>query len=224
MNQLQQTTLVVLRTLVGWHFLYEGYTKLLQPAWGRVGAPVAPWSSAGYLKAATGPLADVFHSLGNASWIGTLDLVVAALLVAVGLSLMLGLFTQTGCIGALGLLAMFYLSAIPMGLPEARAEGTYLIVNKNLIEAAAVLVLLTFRTGRIAGLDQWRLRPERGAKSPRESERGWAASAKATASCAEASRRRGPASTEIRFRDTVAPDRRVSPARLENRDLTPVIK
>ena len=42
--------------------------------------------------------------------------------------------------------------------------------------------------------NQQRLRPERGAKSPRESERGWAASAKATASCAEASRRRGPAS------------------------------
>ena len=152
---LQQTALVVLRTLIGWHFLYEGYTKLLQPAWSRAGAPVAAWSSAGYLKAATGPLAGVFHSLGNASWIGTLDIVVAALLVAVGLSLMLGLFTQTGCAGALALLAMFYLSAIPMGLAEARAEGTYLLVNKNLIEAAAVVVLLSFRTGRIAGLDQY---------------------------------------------------------------------
>ena len=32
--------LVVLRTLVGWHFLYEGYTKLLYPAWGQNGAPV----------------------------------------------------------------------------------------------------------------------------------------------------------------------------------------
>jgi hypothetical protein len=48
---------------------------------------------------------------------------------------------------------MFYLSAIPMGLPEARSEGTYLFVNKNLIEASAVLALMTFRTGRIAGLD-----------------------------------------------------------------------
>jgi hypothetical protein len=50
---------------------------------------------------------------------------------------------------------MFYLSAIPVGLPEARAEGTYLFVNKNLIEAAAVLVVFSFRTGRIAGLDRW---------------------------------------------------------------------
>jgi thiosulfate dehydrogenase (quinone) large subunit len=155
LSSLQQATLVVLRTLVGWHFLYEGYTKLLQPAWSRAGAPGAAWSSAGYLKAATGPLAEFFHALGNASWIGTLDVAVAALLVAVGLSLMLGLFTQAGCAGALGLLAMFYLSAIPMGLPEARAEGTYLIVNKNLIEAAAVLVLFSFRTGRIAGLDHY---------------------------------------------------------------------
>ena len=84
---------------------------------------------------------------------------IALALVAVGLSLMLGLFTQTGCVGALALLSLFYVSSIPVGLPEARAEGTYLFVNKNLIEAAAVLVLLSFRTGRIAGLDGlWRPR------------------------------------------------------------------
>ena len=160
MTQMQQFTLILMRTLIGWHFLYEGYTKLLQPAWGRTGAPVAAWSSAGYLKAATGPLAEMFHALGSASWIGTLDLVVAGALVAVGLSLMLGLFTQTGCAGAFSLLAMFYLSAIPMGLPEARAEGTYLFVNKNMIEASAVLVLFSFRTGRIAGFDRlWSVRP-----------------------------------------------------------------
>jgi thiosulfate dehydrogenase (quinone) large subunit len=153
MTRSQRITLVVLRTLIGWHFLYEGYTKLLQPAWGRAGAPVARWSSAGYLKAATGPFADWFHALGNASWIGTLDIFVATALVIVGLSLVLGLFTQLGCAGALGLLTMFYLSAIPMGLTDARSEGTYLLVNKNLIEAAAVIALMTFRTGRIAGLD-----------------------------------------------------------------------
>jgi thiosulfate dehydrogenase [quinone] large subunit len=154
MTPARQFTLVALRTLIGWHFLYEGYTKLLQPAWARTGAPVAAWSSAGYLKGATGPFADIFHALGSSSWIGMLDLAIAAALVAVGLSLMLGLFTQAGCLGALGLLAMFYLSAIPLGLPESRAEGTYLIVNKNLIEAAAVLVLFTFQTGSIAGLDR----------------------------------------------------------------------
>jgi thiosulfate dehydrogenase (quinone) large subunit len=156
MTGLQQFTLILMRTLIGWHFLYEGYTKLLYPAWGRAGGPVAPWSSAGYLKAATGPFADQFHALGNAPWIGTLDTVVVGALIAVGLSLMLGLFTQAGCLGAIALLGTFYLSAIPMGLPEPRAEGTYLFVNKNVIEASAVLLLLAFRTGRIAGLDTLR--------------------------------------------------------------------
>jgi thiosulfate dehydrogenase (quinone) large subunit len=161
MSAIQRFTLIVLRTLIGWHFLYEGYTKLLQPAWGRAGAPVASWSSAAYLKAATGPFADAFHALGNSPWIGTVDLTVAIALVAIGVSLVLGFFTQLGCVGALGLLTMFYLSAIPIGLPEARSEGTYLIVHKNLIEAAAVLALMTFRTGRIAGLDSLWATPRR---------------------------------------------------------------
>ena len=75
-------------------------------------------------------------------------------LVLVGLSLMLGLFTQTGCAGALALLALFYLSWVPTrGVIESGAEGNYLFVNKNLVEAGAVVVLMAFRTGRLAGLD-----------------------------------------------------------------------
>ena len=151
---LQQTLLVVLRTLIGWHFLYEGYTKLLHPAWSQSGVPLPAWSSAGYLKAATGPLAPLFHWMGSSSWIGGFDLVIAIALTAVGLSLMLGLFTQVGCGGALALLSLFSLSAIPTGEVNARSEGTYLLVNKNLIEACALAVLLTFRTGSIAGLDR----------------------------------------------------------------------
>lgn len=158
-SPLQQTALVVLRTLIGWHFLYEGYVKVLHPAWSIDGHPLQPWSSAAYLQGATGPLAGVFHSLGAASWVGRLDLTIAMLLIAVGVSLMLGILTQLGCAGAMGLLALFYVSAIPVGLPEARAEGTYLLVNKNLIELVAVAVIFAFRTGRIAGLDAWRVRP-----------------------------------------------------------------
>ena len=71
--------------------------------------------------------------------------------------------------GALGLLALFYVSAIPTsGLPEPHAEGAYLFVNKNLIEAAAVFVVFAFRTGRIAGLDL--LRRPGAAVTPRAQE------------------------------------------------------
>jgi len=155
----QQTGLVVLRMLVGWHFLYEGYVKLLNPAWSRDGHPLAAWSSAGYLKSASGPFADLFHRLGAAPWVGNLDIGIAIVLLAIGISLMLGLFTQVGCVGAITMLAIFYVSAMPLGLPEPHAEGTYVLVNKNLIELAAAAVIFTFRTGHIAGLDAWRIRP-----------------------------------------------------------------
>jgi thiosulfate dehydrogenase [quinone] large subunit len=152
----QQAALIVLRTVIGWHFLYEGYVKVLGPIWTRAGVPLQPFSSAGYLRAATGPFADVFHAMAASPWLPTIDLVVAWSLLAAGLFLLLGLLTQLGCAVAAGLLAMFYLSAIPLsGVAEPRAEGTYLIVNKNLIELAAIAVVFTFRTGLIAGLDRW---------------------------------------------------------------------
>ena len=86
--------------------------------------------------------------------IGWIDVLVPIALIVAGLSLMLGLFTQFGCWLALGLLTLFYLAAVPThGTPMPNAEGTYLLVNKTLVEWAAVLVVTTFRTGRIAGVD-----------------------------------------------------------------------
>lgn len=159
LTTLQRFSLVVLRTLIGWHFLYEGYYKLMLPGWTREGQRLNEWSAAGYLQGATGPLAGVFQELGKSTMIAWVDIGVPIALVVVGLSLVLGLFTQLGCWGGLGLLTMFYLSAIPMrGLPQTGMEGSYLIVSKTLIEWAAVLVLTTFRTGEIAGLDLLRRR------------------------------------------------------------------
>ena len=150
----QALALVLLRTIIGWHFLYEGYYKLVVPGWSRQGELLARWSASGYLKAATGPFAGLFHALGASSATPIIDRVIPIALVAVGLSLVLGLFTQAGCWGALALLAAFYLAAIPTaGTPQPGAEGTYLLVSKTLVEAAAVLVVLAFRTGTIAGLD-----------------------------------------------------------------------
>ena len=151
---------MVLRTLIGWHFLYEGYVKLLHPAWGRDGQPVASLVVC-RVPQSRHRAARRHCSIGlpSASWLGAFDTAVAMLLVLIGISLLLGLFTQTGCVAALVMLSIFYISAIPLGLPDARAEGSYLIVNKNLIELASVAVLLVFRTGRIAGLDVWWTRP-----------------------------------------------------------------
>jgi thiosulfate dehydrogenase [quinone] large subunit len=156
----QETLLIALRTLIGWHFLYEGFLKLFWPAWTREGVPLGKWSAAGYLRTSVGPFADFFHRFADATWLPWLGLLIACSLVLVGLGLMLGLFTQASCTGAIVLLALFYASYLPTrGIAEPGTEGNYLFVNKNLIELAAVAVLMAFRTGRIAGLDLLLARP-----------------------------------------------------------------
>jgi thiosulfate dehydrogenase (quinone) large subunit len=161
----QQVALVALRTVIGWQFLYEAYYKITSPAWSPAGVPLGRWTSAGYLKGASGPLAGLFQRMVNSGWTPWLDRAVKIGLLLIGLSLLLGLFTKLGSWGALFFLSLFYLLYIPtMGVPQPNNEGTYLIVNKTLIEAIAVCVLLVFDTGAMAGLDLlWNKKAERRA-------------------------------------------------------------
>ena len=55
---------------------------------------VSGWSAAGYLKSAHRPFAGFFHSLASSGMAGWIDLPVPIALVLIGLSLVLGLFTQ----------------------------------------------------------------------------------------------------------------------------------
>jgi thiosulfate dehydrogenase (quinone) large subunit len=154
LSTVQQFTLITLRTLIGWHFLYEAYYKIVSPAWSPAGGLLTRWTSAAFLHGASGPLAGVFQRLVNAGWTPWIDRTVKVALLLIGLSLILGLFTRVGAWAALFFLSVFYLLYVPtIGVPQANTEGTYLIVNKTLIEAAAVGVLLAFNTGAIAGLD-----------------------------------------------------------------------
>lgn len=166
-STVQAAALVILRTLIGWHFLYEAYYKITSPAWSPTGGPLAAWTSAGYLKGASGPLAKLFQRIVDGGGTHWLDRGVKIGLLLIGLSLILGLFTRAGAAGALFFLSLFYLLYIPtLGVPQPNAEGTYLIVNKTLIEAAAVAVLLVFNTGAIAGLDLlWNRRLKESADS-----------------------------------------------------------
>jgi thiosulfate dehydrogenase [quinone] large subunit len=91
----QQFSLVTLRTAIGWHFAYEGFYKLMLPGWTRGGERIAAFSAEGYLRAATGPFASMFHSMASHPELThAIDLAVPIGLLVVGLSLMLGLFTR----------------------------------------------------------------------------------------------------------------------------------
>jgi len=150
----QQFLLVVLRVLIGWHFLYEGYVKLTAKA----------WSAGPYLAQAQGPLAGWFHALArNEAALHVVNLMNAYGLTVVGAGLILGLGTPIACVGAMMLLGLYYFASPPWiaVLPRV-TEGNYLVVDKNLVELAAVAAVLAFNTGRIAGLDllyfEWRAR------------------------------------------------------------------
>lgn len=83
------------------------------------------------------------------------DRTVAWGLTLAGLGLLLGCFTRLSCVAGAILLLLFYLALPPLpGLPDnPMAEGKYLIVNKNLIEALALLTLATTPSGRWFGFD-----------------------------------------------------------------------
>ena len=85
LTRLQMTTIVVLRVLIGWHFLYEGVAKLTKP----------DWSAAGFLKQARGPLADLFHGMAaNPNVLEIVNPLNMWGLTLIGLGLVLGCFTR----------------------------------------------------------------------------------------------------------------------------------
>jgi thiosulfate dehydrogenase (quinone) large subunit len=130
----QKTSLVILRVLIGWHFLYEGIIKLYNPS----------WTAKGYLLSAE-LLRPVFAWLASDSLISIVDTLNIATLIFVGITLMIGFKVRWGSIAGMVLLAMYYLAHPPFGAaPQGPAEGSYWIVNKNLIEIAALYVLYIF--------------------------------------------------------------------------------
>jgi len=139
--------ITVLRVVVGWHFLYEGVAKLTSPS----------WSAAGYLKQARGPFANLFKWLASQpNLLASADLVTMWGLTLAGVFLILGLFTRLASFAGIGFILLFYLCNPPLvgyfySIPT---EGSYLIVNKNLVELCALVVILVTGSGRFAGLDR----------------------------------------------------------------------
>ena len=144
LTRMQGYTLVLLRILIGWHFLYEGVIKAYNPS----------WTSRGYLLSAS-ILKPFFNWLSGDSLISTIDTLNIVGLIAVGISLLVGIKVKWGCIGGVLLLMLYYLAHPPFpNLPQGPAEGSYWIVNKNLIEMAALFVIYQFPLTSVFGLEK----------------------------------------------------------------------
>lgn len=146
---MQGFAMVLLRILIGWHFLYEGVVKAYNPS----------WTAKGYLLSAS-VLKPFFTWLASDSLIGTINFLNMYGLMAIGIGLLLGLKVRWACLGGMLLLAFYYLAHPPFpGLPQGPAEGSYWVVNKNLIELAALLVIYLFPTGHLFGLERLFTKP-----------------------------------------------------------------
>ncbi|MEN8186321.1 MAG: DoxX family membrane protein [Bacteroidota bacterium] len=146
-SNLQLFWLVTLRVIIGWHFLYEGLIKLSNPN----------WSSYGYLMDSKGFLEGFYQMLAaNPERIEVINFLNIWGLIIIGFSLMLGLLTRPSIIAGIILLISYYLSHPPfIGLTYSLPmEGSYLIVNKTLIEMTAMAVLYVFPTSKVIGIDR----------------------------------------------------------------------
>lgn len=147
LNDIQTVFLVTLRIFIGWHFLYEGMVKIVDPN----------WSSFEYLMDSKGIFSGLFESLAsNHSILEVVDFLNIWGLILIGLGLILGIFSRLSIISGIVLLLLYYISHPPfLGLEYIMPqEGNYLIVNKTLVEILSLAVLYVFPTGHIIGLDR----------------------------------------------------------------------
>ena len=115
---------VVLRVVVGWHFLYEGVAKLLDPS----------WSSAGCLQVSRSILGDLFQWIAETpAVLKVVDLLNVWGLILIGLALLFGAFTRVAAMSGAALLLLYYVENPPlvgMGL-DIPLEGSYPIIKKD---------------------------------------------------------------------------------------------
>ena len=145
-SSLQVAALVVLRIFIGWHLLFEGVSKLLNPG----------WSSAGFLKESQWILEGFAQwVIANPHILEIVDFMNTWGLIAIGLGLIVGLFVHVAALSGVLLLLLYYFNNPPLvGLEyTVPSEGNYLIVNKTLIESFALLVIALFPTSHVFGID-----------------------------------------------------------------------
>lgn len=144
LSKKQVTALIFLRIFIGWHFLYEGVIKFYNEA----------WTSKAYLLNASGPLRGFFIWLSDDGLITVVDNLNIFGLMAIGLGLILGFWERVVAGAGIFLLLFYYFSQPPFpGIEQTVTEGNYFLINKNLIEAAALWVLYYLPTGHYLGLE-----------------------------------------------------------------------
>jgi uncharacterized membrane protein YphA (DoxX/SURF4 family) len=142
-----QWALTIVRIAAGWHFLYEGIAKIM----------TEDWSSAPYLAGSKWIFGPLFNAMAESpTVIALVDFINIWGMILVGLGLIIGLFTRWASSGG-AIMLFFYFVAyppIPGFMTGVPAEGSYLWVNRNLIEFFVLIAFIFISTDYLFGLDR----------------------------------------------------------------------
>jgi uncharacterized membrane protein YphA (DoxX/SURF4 family) len=132
----EDVLVTILRISIGWHFLYEGLTKLV----------AGEWSAAGYLSNTYGFLSGFYQWLaGSTTILQIVDFLNIWGLILIGLGLFLGVCVRWASVAGVLLLTLYYFAYPPFGISLLGGDGTLFIVDKIFIEGIVLLFLLFYK-------------------------------------------------------------------------------
>ena len=147
-SKAQLTWLMVLRLFIGWHFMYEGMVKILNPK----------WTSMPYLLDSKGWFSSLFVTMTQSDGLmSTVNVINEWALLLIGMGLTLGCLYRLCSVGGMILLFMYTLSHPSfIGASYLQPfEGSYLWIDKNMVELAALGLMCVFPTSQVIGFDRW---------------------------------------------------------------------
>ena len=129
-----KSLITFIRLAVGWHFLYEGLTKLVS----------ASWSSEPYLNSTFGSFSGFYHWIAASPLkLQIVDLLNIWGLILIGLALCVGLLIRWASLSGVLLLTLYYFAYPPFGSIMPVGDGNSFIVDKLFIEAV-ILIFIAF--------------------------------------------------------------------------------
>jgi uncharacterized membrane protein YphA (DoxX/SURF4 family) len=141
--EIKKVLITVLRVAIGWHFLYEGITKLFSPG----------WTAHSFLMNTSGFMSGFYHWLASSpAMMRIVDLLNIYGLVLIGLFLFLGMFIRYAALSGTFLLMLYYFAYPPFGSSIFGTEGNLFVVDRLFIESCALL-LIAFGRETGYGLD-----------------------------------------------------------------------
>ena len=126
--------ITLLRVGIGWHFFYEGLSKLLTPE----------WTATNFLAASNSFLSGFYHWMASSpAMMQVVDFCNIYGLILIGLGLFFGVLTRYAACAGILLLSLYYFAFPAFGTSlMMQSEGSLYIVNGLLIETLALGALI----------------------------------------------------------------------------------